>query len=131
MERNNIKADELPEKTEVGNILLAGATGYLGIHILADFLEHDKGMAYCLVRGSDIEDSRERLKNLLKFYFGDRYFEGRFQKEQRIKVICADLQKDDFGLDKLKYMELTEQIHTVIHAAASVKHYGSYQYFDE
>ncbi|GFI36066.1 tyrocidine synthase 3 [Lachnospiraceae bacterium] len=131
LERNNIKADELPEKTEVGNILLAGATGYLGIHILADFLEHDKGMAYCLVRGSDIEDSRERLKNLLKFYFGDRYFEGRFQKEQRIKVICADLQKDDFGLDKLKYMELTEQIHTVIHAAASVKHYGSYQYFDE
>ena len=49
--------EEPPEETEMGNILLAGATGYLGIHILADFLEHDKGFAYCLVY------------DLLQFYF--------------------------------------------------------------
>lgn len=131
LEKNNLGADEPPERTELGNVLLAGATGYLGIHILADFLEHDKGIVYCLVRGSDIEDSKERLKGLLRFYFGGRYLEDRCQEEQRIKVICADLQKDDFGLDKPEYVELVENIHTVIHAAASVKHYGSYKYFDE
>lgn len=50
---------------------------------------------------------------------------------QRIKVICADLQKDYFGLDEMEYIQLTANIHTVINAAASVKHYGSYKYFDE
>lgn len=55
--RNNMGTEEPPEETEMGNILLAGAIGYLGIHILADFLEHDKGFAYCLVY------------DLLQFYF--------------------------------------------------------------
>lgn len=131
LEKNNMRAGEPPEKTELGNALLAGATGYLGIHILADFLEHDKGNIYCLVRGADIENSRERLKDLLRFYFGGKFLEDRRLEEQRIKVICADLQKDDFGLSRPEYMELTENVHTVIHAAASVKHYGSYKYFDD
>lgn len=129
--RNNMGTEEPPEETEMGNILLAGATGYLGIHILADFLEHDKGLAYCLVRGADIKNSRERLYDLLQFYFNNRYFKGNCQYMQRIKVICADLQKDYFGLDEMEYIQLAANINTVINAAASVKHYGSYKYFDE
>ncbi|MCI8639271.1 MAG: sugar nucleotide-binding protein [Coprococcus sp.] len=78
------------------------------------------------MRGKDIEESRKRLYDLLQFYF-----DGRYQKEQRFRVICADLQKDNFGMDEQEYIELANRIDTVINAAASVKHYGSYKYFEE
>lgn len=124
--KNNIDNIITPTKEPVGDILLAGATGYLGIHILADYLEHDSGMAYCLVRGEDEADSKRRFAELLQFYFGDKY-----NNSDRITIICADLQKEHFGLGQEEYSSLLSKVDTVINAAASVKHYGSYKYFHE
>jgi len=126
LEKNKPEYITAPKKCEVGDILLAGATGYLGIHILADFLENDTGTVYCLVRGKDLPDSTARLNKLLDFYFGDKYVGN-----DRIQVICADLQKDSFGLDENTYAMLLSAVDTVINTAASVKHYGSYKYFYE
>lgn len=126
LEKNKIEYISTPQKIEVGNLLLAGATGYLGIHILSEFIEHESGFAYCLVRGKNQEDSEQRLDSLLHFYFGNRYAGC-----DRIKVLCADLQKERFGLSVQEYMTLIPTVSTVINAAASVKHYGSYQYFYE
>ena len=126
LSKNNPGYIKAPEKRDVGNILLAGATGYLGIHILADFLDNDNGIAYCLVRGKNQNDSEQRFNELLSFYFDDKYNET-----DRIVVICADLQKDLFGLSQDKYNALLDNVETVINAAASVKHYGSYKYFYE
>lgn len=124
--QNRLGKAEVPQETPVGNILLTGATGYLGIHLLADYLEHDSGIAYCLVRGNNQPDSEARLTQLLKFYFNERYTIG-----GRVRVICGDLQKDGLGLPEQTYRELQEQVDYVINAAASVKHYGSYRYFHE
>jgi thioester reductase-like protein len=124
--KNKVEHMATPQKRDTGNILLAGATGYLGMHILADYLEHDTGTAYCLVRGKNQEDSTKRLQELLNFYFGNRYADM-----HRIEVVCADLQKDQFGLPDAEYAQLLQKIHTVINCAASVKHYGSYKYFYE
>ena len=126
LEKNKTEYITALQKTNVGNILLAGATGYLGIHILADFLDNDNGIAYCLVRGKDKIDSTKRLQDLLNFYFGDKYADM-----HRIEAICADLQKDNFDLTDAEYGELLGKVDTVINCAASVKHYGSYKYFYE
>ncbi len=126
LEKNRVEYITAPQKRKVGNILLAGATGYLGIHILADYLDNDNGTAYCLVRGKEKADSIKRLQELLNFYFGDKYTDM-----QRIVVICADLQKNKFGLADSEYTELLSKVNTVINCAASVKHYGSYKYFYE
>ena len=126
LSKNTIEQMKKPEKTDVGNILLAGATGFLGIHILADYLDNDSGTAYCFVRGKDKEDSTARLKKLLEFYFGDKYSDM-----NRIKVVCADLQKERFSLSSEEYENLAKNVDTVINCAASVKHYGSYKYFYE
>ena len=123
---NKIEYISEPTKRDVGNILLAGATGYLGIHILADFLDNDSGFAYCLVRGKNQEESEKRFSELLNFYFDDKY-----AKSDRIVVVCADLQKDKFSLRDSEYEELLDNVDTVINCAASVKHYGSYKYFYE
>jgi len=124
LKKNTVDNMRIPETTEVRNILLAGATGYLGIHILADYLEHDSGVAYCLVRGRTQEDAQNRMAELLTFYFGDKYLDS-----ERIRVICADLQKEWLGLQQEQYEGLLSKIDMVVNAAASVKHYGSYQYF--
>lgn len=126
LQKNKLEHIKAPVKTEIGNILLAGATGYLGIHILADYLDNDAGTAYCLVRGKDNSDSTKRMDELLRFYFGEKYADMK-----RIEVICADLQKDNFGLTAEGYNALVSAVDTVINAAASVKHYGSYKYFYE
>lgn len=126
LEKNRVEYITTPNKTAVGNILLAGATGYLGIHVLANFLDQDTGTAYCLVRGKDQQDSNRRLQELLQFYFGDKYADT-----ERIEVVCADLQKDGFALPDTAYTQLAGKVDTVINCAASVKHYGSYKYFYE
>ena len=126
LEKNKTEYISAPQKVNVGNILLTGATGYLGIHILANYLDNDSGTAYCLIRGKDKADSTKRLRELLHFYFGDQYADM-----HRIEVICADLQKDKFGLADAEYKNLLDKANTVIHCAASVKHYGSYKYFYE
>ena len=51
--------------------------------------------------------------------------------EHRIVVVQGDLQKPDMDLDGQKYQELAGKVGMVINAAASVKHYGAYQYFHE
>ena len=124
LEKNKAEHISKPRKSDVGNILLAGATGYLGIHMLADYLDNDNGIAYCLVRGKDKADSTKRLQELLAFYFGHKY-----TNMNRIEVICADLQKDKFALTDVEYIDLLGKVDTVINCAASVKHYGSYKYF--
>lgn len=124
--KNCVENIRKAEREPLGNILFAGATGFLGIHILADYLEHDSGTAYCLVRGKDEADSKKRLDELLRHYFGEAYVGS-----ERIKVICADLQKVCFGLSEKVYTELLSSVDTVINTAASVKHYGSYRYFYE
>ncbi len=124
--KNTIEQISKPEKAEVGNILLAGATGFLGIHILADFLDNDTGTAYCIVRGKDRSDSEKRLMDFLSFYFGEKY-----KNCKRLKVFCGDLSQDKFGLSDSAYTFLLGNADTVINCAASVKHYGSYKYFYE
>lgn len=126
--KNTIDRISEPKVVPVGNVLLAGATGYLGIHILSDFLDNDSGIAYCLVRGEYREKSEIRLKELLQFYFEDKYSD---LFDTRIKVLCADLTNDNLGLNSEDYTDLTRNVSTVINAAASVKHYGSYKYFYE
>ena len=124
IKNNCILPKNIPDKKEIGNILIAGATGYLGIHILSDYLDNYTGIAYCLVRGKDIADSQQRFFELLEFYFGDKY-----TRSQRIKILCADISEKNFLVDENTYNFLLKNIQTVINSAASVKHYGSYEYF--
>lgn len=126
LSKNTLDNITVPKKCEIGNALFAGSTGYLGIHLLSNFLDNDKGTAYCLVRGENKQGAEKRLKDLLQFYFDDKYINS-----DRIVVLCADLQKAQFGLSDNEYEQLIKNVTTVFNAAASVKHYGSYKYFYE
>ena len=105
------------EKEELGNVLLTGATGFLGIHVLRDFLENEEGSIYCMLRKGRRTGPEERLKALLFYYFSESY-EDLFGS--RIHIIEGDItNKSDFE----KSLELP--VDTVINCAANVKHFAS------
>lgn len=122
---NNIK--DLKYET-LGNILLTGFTGFLGAHILDSFIKKEKGIIYCLIRDKDNIPALQRLKNTLNFYFDDKYdkYIG-----NRIQLINGDIANEDLGLNPKDYITLGNNITTVIHSAALVKHYGTFKEFEK
>ena len=104
-------------------MLIVGATGFLGAHILYDYLKNYDGIAHCLMRGKILENERERLIKRLEFFFGKEEIAN---LNARIKVVLGDI--TDNNLIDLKIDNL-DDINTVINSAACVKHFGSVEYF--
>ncbi len=93
------------------NILLTGATGFLGVHLLKELLDAGKTV-YCLVR------DEERLKEHVAYYFGDF-------KSDRLIPVAGNVEAADLGLGE-RYNELAATVDCVFHAAANVHHAGDY-----
>lgn len=120
LNRNVIDENFVPVRRALGNVLLTGATGFLGAHILDNLMKHEDGKIYCLVRSRDQDDRRGRLHETLNYYFGDTY-----DNEICKRIIPVVGNVEQIGLsDNIPY-----DVQTVIHTAATVKHYGSYEYF--
>ena len=103
-------------KHRIGNLLLTGATGFLGIHVLKYYLDNYSGHVYCLLRGSKRSGAEQRLRGQLYYYFEDN-FEQHF--ENRITIVEGSV-TDKEWFDTLK----DAKIDTVINCAALVKHFS-------
>lgn len=128
LSRNNIDNIKSIKKSKIKNILLIGSTGYLGAHILDAFMKTNKGTVYCLVRPKNNTNIEQRLKDTLKFYFGDTYT-NKFSK--KIKVVHGDIVKDNLGLSDEDYNMLCDNVDAVINSGALVKHFGIKKKFEE
>ena len=69
-----------------GTMLLTGATGFLGIHILARFLSSDSWKVVCMVRGTDERNAWDRLLDRWKYYYGQQKFDA-----DKVTVVCGNL----------------------------------------
>lgn len=114
---NTLEYAHLVKREPVGDVLLTGAVGFLGIHILKELLDRNEGHVTCLVRKGDMPTSELRLQNMLMYYF-DNPFEEAFS--DRITVINADITDANIR-------ETLAGVHfdTLINCAAVVKHYSS------
>ena len=65
LEYNNLDMFRNNQRQSLGNVLLTGATGYLGIHILQELIDSDAKEIFCLVRDKDMDAAEHRLKLLL------------------------------------------------------------------
>ena len=88
LQKNTLDTFIQGERRSLGNVLLTGATGYLGIHVLRELIDSDAETITCLVRGKDQHDAERRVRNLLFYYFSRR-FDDLFGK--RLFVVNGDV----------------------------------------
>lgn len=103
--------------TDIGNVLLTGATGFLGIHILKEIIDHTNSKVYCLIRKGKAQDVETRMKSMLVYYFEDA-MDDLF--DSRIFVIDGDITDKETVMALKKY-----DFDTLINCAACVKHFAN------
>lgn len=112
---NNVKyVNEIKTERKLGNVLLTGATGFLGIHILKEMMDRKENII-ALVRGKEVKP-QIRLEGLMTYYFDSPFKE---EIEKYVKIIDCDV-TDEALLEKLK----DYKIDTIINSAALVKHFA-------
>ncbi len=108
-------------QTKPQNILLTGATGFLGIHILNDLLSQETvKRVYCLVRAQNEQEAMSRIKNTY-----EKYYLVPSNLKKCIPVV-GDITEDKLGFADNDYVDLSEQVDAVIHSAASISYISAY-----
>lgn len=108
--------------SHIGNVLLTGVTGFLGVHILKELVDNPKvDKVFCLIREKDHLDVHSRLKKQLNFFFTKDIVKKILSKAQAVN---GDITSDNLFIDAFN-----EKIDVVINSAAYVKHYGDYEQF--
>ncbi|MEN6390036.1 MAG: amino acid adenylation domain-containing protein [Syntrophomonas sp.] len=101
----------------VGNILLTGATGFLGIHVLKEFIDNYPGKAYCFIRPGRFKELETRMKGMLMYYFGDTWEE---HFGERIILLNGDITDLESVMAAGRY-----DFDVIVNCAANVKHFAA------
>eukprot|EP00742_Colponemidia_sp_Colp-10_P007304 GILJ01007855.1.p1 GENE.GILJ01007855.1~~GILJ01007855.1.p1 ORF type:complete len:1381 (+),score=197.13 GILJ01007855.1:94-4236(+) len=112
------------------DILLTGATGFLGINVLVSLLTSEsmrRRTVFCLVRAGQDSAQVKLLKQLSVFYpcqetNGSVNGLGTSIDISRVVVVDGDVSLPRLGLEDDTYAMLCSRVHSVIHCAAQVNH---------
>jgi thioester reductase-like protein len=120
------KWSDLTAESKYNNILLTGATGYLGAHLAHELLDTTNATLYLPVRGASQEEAEIRLTDRISFYFGRNFID---KIKHRIIILKANMREDLLGVNESQYKNLCSSVDAVLHSAANVKHFGLYEEF--
>ena len=98
-----------------GAVLLTGATGFVGMEILARYLERTDRPVIAPVRARDQAEATSRLRDTAACLFGD---EDAYS--DRIVAVPADIEQPGLGLDRATREKVASQVTDIVHSAASV-----------
>ncbi|MCR5042113.1 MAG: AMP-binding protein, partial [Clostridia bacterium] len=111
-----IPAGKAPKSEKpVKTVFLTGATGFLGVHVLAELFKREI-KTYALVRNT------EKFRKTLARYFPDIPADT-----ELIVPLVGNIEKDRLGLTQELFDRLTAETDAVFHCAASVLHAGDYE----
>lgn len=105
------------------NVLISGATGYVGKVLIERFLQlcPNVGCIYMLIRtkkGVDPLTRFEKFTNDLCFQVLRKQNPSAFQK---LRLVRGDILEDELGLSSSDRQELIDNVNVVIHCAATVR----------
>jgi thioester reductase-like protein len=97
-------------------VLITGATGFVGMEVLARYLERSERRVIAPVRAADDRAAAGRVERVLRDLFGpDAERHG-----ERVEAVAADLTAPDLGLPPQRLEQIAERVDHIIHSAASV-----------
>ncbi len=120
--------DELPPPATLGHVLLTGATGFLGVHLLdhlAATLPSDRRL-YALVRAGDDDAARGRLRDALAGASLEVPEIGLPGERAKVVALAGSLAAERLGLDEGTYDRLAAEVGLIYHVAAEVSAEKSY-----
>ena len=77
-----------------GGVLITGTTGFVGMEVLARYLERTRRHLYALVRASDDAHAAARLGQAIRARFGRADAHS-----GRVTALAADIERPALGLD--------------------------------
>ncbi|MER7761399.1 thioester reductase domain-containing protein [Streptomyces sp. NPDC097619] len=96
-------------------VLLTGATGFLGAFLLRELLRTTSARIHLLVRGADRADALARLRSNMEFYkLWDEV------DPARLNLLLGDLAEERLGLTEEQFDELARTVDVVYHNGAKV-----------
>ncbi|WP_068923063.1 non-ribosomal peptide synthetase [Planobispora rosea] len=98
-----------------GAVLLTGATGFLGAHLVAELLERTAGRVICLVRADSPEHALRRVRENLA-----RYGLERVSGDPRLTGLPGDLAAPRLGLGAEAFGDLALRVDAVCHSGGLV-----------
>ena len=96
-------------------VLITGATGFVGMEILARYLDRTDRPVYVAVRAPDQPEAESRVADTLECLFGSRE-----AHRDRVFAVRADIELPGLGLGEEERDSLAERVTDVVHCAASV-----------
>jgi thioester reductase-like protein len=102
-------------------VVLTGATGFLGIHLLQTLLDRTEAHVSCVVRARDDAHAQARLAEQWRWYFGG----AQPPPAGRVRAYAGDVAQGRLGLDRGgAYARVARGCEHVVNAAADVRHVG-------
>ncbi|MCP4194288.1 MAG: NAD-dependent epimerase/dehydratase family protein [Planctomycetaceae bacterium] len=99
------------------DLLMTGATGFLGGYLLTELLNQCESNIHCLVRAGSRLAAESRIKAAL-----ERNDLWRPEFHQRVRVVVGDLGQKHFGVSSATYKKLIAETGKIIHNGAYVHH---------
>jgi thioester reductase-like protein len=97
------------------SVLLTGATGFVGMEILARYLDRTDARIFVAVRAHDEAEADARVRDTLECLFGSRD-----AHPDRVHALRADIEQPGLGLTQGERESLAEHVTHIVHCAASV-----------
>jgi len=112
---DDITEDRPPAANRCRDVLLTGATGFVGAQLLRELLTRTDATVHCLVRAADQVAARYRLTDNLRTYllWDDAVAD-------RIVAVPGDLSAPRLGLSEHDHGALAERVDAVVHNGALV-----------
>jgi amino acid adenylation domain-containing protein/thioester reductase-like protein len=110
-----------PDWRDPHQILLTGATGFLGAHLLSELLATTSARVWCLVRARDEADGMRRIARAAARY------ELAAPPRGRVVPLPGDLAEPRLGLSDGRFRDLARDLDIIYHAGAQVNFIYPYQ----